>query len=233
MDLDAALDRLYGLGLDEFTTARNDLVAELKAAGRSEDAAVMQKIKKPPLSAWALNQVARRAPDDIATYLDALGSLEDASSPAELRAASDARKTAAARIHKTAGSVLSDAGHPTSGAVMQKIMGSLVATPSDEEAELLRKGRLTGEIAGGLDDIFGAVAFATDAEVADEDKTRALERAEQLDRIAGDAERAAHERAAELDAARSALARAERLAEAAWAKAEKARAAADAAKDDL
>lgn len=233
MDLETALDKLYELPLDEFTTARNELAAELKAAGRAEDATTLKKIKKPPLSAWALNQVARREPDDVGAYLDTLDSLEGASSSSELRAATEARKSAAARIHRAAGRVLADGGHPASGAVMQKIMASLVATPSEEEVELLRKGHLASDIAGGLDDIFGAVTFASDAEMADEDRVRATERAETLDRAAGDAERTAHERAVELDAARSALERAERLAEEAWAKAEAARGAADAAKDAL
>lgn len=233
MDLEAALDRLYGVPLNEFTATRDALVNELKAAGRDDDAMVMKKLKKPPLSAWALNQAARRSTDEVGAYLDALGALESASSPAELRTATEARKNAAARIHRSAGKILSEAGHPATGAVMQKIMSSLVATPSEQEAEALRTGRLTGDIAGGLDDIFGAVGFATDAEIADDDRARAIERAEALDRAAGEAERAARDRAAELDAARSALERAERAAEQAWAKADAARAAADAAKDEL
>lgn len=233
MDLESALDELYGLPLDQFTAARNRLAEELKAEGRKDDAASLKKLKKPPLSAWALNQVARREADEVKAYLDALDSLEAAESPTDLRTATEERKSAAKRIHKSAAEVLQDAGHPASGAVMQKIMASLVATPSDREAEELRKGRLSGDISGGLDDIFGANAFATDEEIADEDRSRALQHAETLDRAAGEAERVAHERAAELDAARGALERAERAAEEAWTKAEAARAAADAARDEL
>ncbi|HEV3472742.1 MAG TPA: hypothetical protein VG408_05995 [Actinomycetota bacterium] len=233
MDVDAALDELYGLPLDEFTAARDRLATELKAGGQPEDAAALKKLKKPPLSVWALNQVARRSPDDVAAYLDALDSLENASSAAELRAATDTRKQAAARLHKAAAAALKDGGHPASGNVMQKIMASLVATPSDDEAERFRKGRLTTDISGGLDDMFGAVTFATEEEIADDDRVRAIERAEALDRAAGDAERAAQAAATALEAARAALERAEREAEEALSKAEAARAAADAARNEL
>ena len=233
MNLDAALDRLYGVSLNEFTATRDELAGELKDAGHTDDAAIVKKLKKPPLSAWALNQVARSSPDEVGAYLDALDALEDASSPTELRSATEARKNAAARIHRFAGKLLTEAGHPASGVVMQKIMASLVATPSDEEATRLRRGRLRADIAGGLDDMFGAVTFATDEEIADDDRAHAIEKAEALDKAAGDAERVARERALELDAARAAVERAERAAEEAAAKAEAARTAADAAKSEL
>ena len=54
---DTDIDDLFTLPLEEFTAARNVLAASLKAAGRGEDAAAVKALTKPPLSAWAVNQL--------------------------------------------------------------------------------------------------------------------------------------------------------------------------------
>ncbi len=50
--LDADIDRLYQLPLDQFTSARNALA---RAAG--SDGSVVKRLAKPPLAAWAVNQL--------------------------------------------------------------------------------------------------------------------------------------------------------------------------------
>ena len=50
--LDVEIDRLYQLPLDEFTDARNALA---KAAGKN--GAKVRGLRKPPVAAWAINQV--------------------------------------------------------------------------------------------------------------------------------------------------------------------------------
>ena len=50
--LDSEIDRLYQLPLDEFTSARNALA---KTAG--PDAARIRALVKPPIAAWAVNQL--------------------------------------------------------------------------------------------------------------------------------------------------------------------------------
>ena len=50
--IDAAIDRLYQLPLDEFTAARNALAKELGKEG-----APVKTLAKPPAAAWAINQV--------------------------------------------------------------------------------------------------------------------------------------------------------------------------------
>ncbi|MEP6594233.1 MAG: hypothetical protein ABJC51_11100, partial [Acidobacteriota bacterium] len=50
--LDAEIDRLYQLPPEEFTAARNALA---KSAGT--EAAAIRQLAKPPLAAWAVNQV--------------------------------------------------------------------------------------------------------------------------------------------------------------------------------
>ena len=51
------IDALFQLPLTEYTAARNALVASLKAAGRAKDAVAVRDLPKPPLSAWAVNQL--------------------------------------------------------------------------------------------------------------------------------------------------------------------------------
>ena len=56
-DLDARIDKLFGLPLDGFIAARNALAAELKRERRAADAARVKGLTRPTLPAWALNQV--------------------------------------------------------------------------------------------------------------------------------------------------------------------------------
>ena len=51
------IDDLFKLPLAEFTAARNALAASLKKAGRADEAAAVKALSKPPLSAWAVNQL--------------------------------------------------------------------------------------------------------------------------------------------------------------------------------
>jgi hypothetical protein len=54
-----ARDRLYGVPPEDFTAARNDLVRELRSAGRRNDAASVQKLRRPSVAAWSVDQAAR------------------------------------------------------------------------------------------------------------------------------------------------------------------------------
>src|SRR6185503_4854884 len=56
-DLDKDLEALFRLQLAEFTGARNALAARLKKSGRGDDAARVKALAKPPISAWAVNQL--------------------------------------------------------------------------------------------------------------------------------------------------------------------------------
>jgi hypothetical protein len=50
--LDARIDQLYQLPLEEFTSARNALAKDAGA-----DAARVRALTKPPIAAWAVNQL--------------------------------------------------------------------------------------------------------------------------------------------------------------------------------
>ena len=60
MELDAEIDRLYGLPLDEFVRGRDELARRLGREGHRDEAARVKALRKPTVGAWALNQAVRR-----------------------------------------------------------------------------------------------------------------------------------------------------------------------------
>ncbi|AQZ61002.1 hypothetical protein BKM31_05450 [[Actinomadura] parvosata subsp. kistnae] len=70
MDLDEVADRLYALPPSDFTAART---AEARAAKQAGDARLSREIarlRKPTVSAWAVNRLAREHPAELAELLD-------------------------------------------------------------------------------------------------------------------------------------------------------------------
>jgi hypothetical protein len=62
---------LYGLPPEEFTSARNELARELKRGGKKEAAAEVAALRKPTRSVWAVNQIARRMPQETKALVKA------------------------------------------------------------------------------------------------------------------------------------------------------------------
>jgi len=138
--LDAEIEKLYQLPLEDFTAARNTL-----AKGAGKRAVEVRGLTKPPVTAWAVNQLywKRRK------LYDAL-----------IDAAQDARKAHAAVLAGRSGDVrgagkdhdervsealdatlelLRDAGHPATDASRQAIVTTLRALPADEPPGMLTK----------------------------------------------------------------------------------------------
>src|SRR5437763_1631733 len=74
---------LYEVAPSAFVEARNRLAADLKKAGRAAEAAAVKALAKPNASVWATNQLARRAPDELAGFLEAQDALERAQTTAK------------------------------------------------------------------------------------------------------------------------------------------------------
>lgn len=72
MDLTEAVETLYALAPDEFTASRTKLVAAARAANDRPLATAIGGLRKPSVPAWAVNQLARRRPGDLA-HLAELG----------------------------------------------------------------------------------------------------------------------------------------------------------------
>jgi hypothetical protein len=141
------VDRLYALPLDEFTRARNELAKEAK------DPAI-RSLRKPSVSAWAVNQLARRREVDVRRLLRAAEALEQAQRDALgggdqgafERARRDERE-AVRRLRAAAAELLRDAGHPASDATLERVAKTLhAAAASADGREQLRAGRLTDDL---------------------------------------------------------------------------------------
>jgi len=165
--LDSALQRLYGVPLDEFTATRNALAKELTGA----DASYVKALKKPNVAAWALNQLART--DDLTPLFDATDKLRRAQrrvmsggKPTELRAATDERNRVVNGLVKRGADILTEAGHAAAPSTLAAVNDSLIAVASDDEgAELLRTGRLERELhPQSIVDLGGLTLVETDDE---------------------------------------------------------------------
>ena len=150
MPAERDLDRLYGLPREEFTGARNALVRELLKAGRKEEAEEVRALKKPSVSAWAVNQLARQHPQEVAELVKAGDALRKAQRDvlagkkgADVREASRAQHELADELVDAAREILAGATQTTA----QRISGTLRAASTDPvAAKLLRKGRLSEDV---------------------------------------------------------------------------------------
>jgi hypothetical protein len=164
-DLEEELDRLYGLPLDEFTPARNDLARRLKRAGQADAAARIQALKKPSVPVWAANQLARRHADEVDALVQAGLRLREAQESAfrgeagreAVREATGAEREAARTLTRLGQELLEQQGRPATRAVIDRIGGLLrTAAITPAAGEALRAGRLTEEVeAGGFDALAG------------------------------------------------------------------------------
>src|SRR5918992_261439 len=146
-----ALDRLYGLPLDEFTAGRNELAKELRSRGEREAADEVRGLRKPSQAAWALNQVARGDPKAVRRLLDAGGALRGAQEAVmsgeggadDLRDAAEDERAAAEPLLAQAGRVLGKGGRGPSAQLLERVRETLHAAAGDEDvARRLQSGRL-------------------------------------------------------------------------------------------
>src|SRR6516164_2029776 len=87
--IENAIDALFALPLDEFTAARNTLAARLKKEGRPGDAERVKSLQKPPVSAWAVNQLYRQHREAFDRLLEAAREFRKAQARESLEARRD------------------------------------------------------------------------------------------------------------------------------------------------
>jgi hypothetical protein len=153
--LDRQLDRLYGVPLDGFTAARDELAAELRQQGDRDAAGEVKKLRKPSVAAWTVNQLARAHRREVDELLAVGKDLRAAQKKALGGGGAEAIRDVTVRRRRTvdklvdrAERVLEDSGHGTARATLDKVADTLTAATVDEEAaEAVRAGRLTRELA--------------------------------------------------------------------------------------
>lgn len=138
-DLDAQIDQLYQLPLDEFTAARNALA---KDAG--DRAAEVKKLEKPNLAAWTVNQLYwrdRKAYDAVTKAAEKMRAAYKqmlAGKATDVRGAEEIHQDALQEAKQAARRLLEAGGHPNPDVVMMPVAETLDALPGEEPP-----GRLT------------------------------------------------------------------------------------------
>jgi hypothetical protein len=156
-DLDAALAALYQLPLEQFVATRDQLARRLRAAGDRATARQVAGLRRPPVSAWAANQLAHAAPNAVAELLEAGAALRQAQQDAlagqpgaarRLRTATAHLRAAITRLSQRAETLLVRAGHAASDATLTRLAATLQAAATGDEATraALAQGRLPGDL---------------------------------------------------------------------------------------
>ncbi|HEY0876314.1 MAG TPA: hypothetical protein VGD94_22770 [Vicinamibacterales bacterium] len=157
MARESEIDELFQLPLGEFTAARNALA---KSAGK--DGAAIRALTKPPLAAWAVNQLYWKDPDTYEALIAAANEMRQAhkaviqGKAGDLRTAGREHDLAIDAALKSALAILEESGNPITDATRQGIVNTLRALPSDEPP-----GRLTRTLApGGFEMLAGITPAA-------------------------------------------------------------------------
>lgn len=226
-ELEAGIDELYAGSLDAFVRERDALAKARESMGDAAGAARVRALRKPVVSAWALNRLAREEPDavnDLAALGDRLRSAQRrAISGADvepLREAIEDRRRAVTSLARAASAILEATGigaAPHSG----DLTSTLEAAAADQEAAaLLLSGRVIKPLRPPSD--FGeqglrllqggrrAEPGAAASTAGEESGTRSVDheratRARELERELAAAERRERSAAAILDRARRRL----------------------------
>jgi hypothetical protein len=154
-ELEERVETLYGGDLDAFTKLRNDTAKELRKAGEGEAAALVAALRKPSVSAWAINRLARTARKEMDALLDSGHELREAQrgllGGGDQQRFAAARKRHASQVDKLvarAEKLLEEERGTASAAALDRIRATLeAASVSDEGRELLARGRLTEDVA--------------------------------------------------------------------------------------
>ena len=140
---------LYGLPLEEFTKERDALARELRQGGDKRAADEVKALRKPPVSAWMVNQLARRHPQELRALVKAGEGLRKAQrsavgggGPEALRDATRAHRHRLDELTSFARNELN-----ADGQTLQRAVQTLRSASIDKEAsKALLEGTLTEDV---------------------------------------------------------------------------------------
>ncbi len=122
MTFDDALALLFRAPHADFVTERKRLAAELKSSGDKDGAAKLGKLARPPISAWAVNQLWWQARAEFEALLATARKVREGDF-----AATGAHKAALAALRSRAVELLVGAGNAAAEATVRKVETSLSA----------------------------------------------------------------------------------------------------------
>ena len=150
--LEAEIDRLYALPLDEFVAQRGALAKRLRGEGEREAAERVKGLRKPTAGAWALNQAVRRRRSETSALLAAGERLRAAHEALisgggrdELREAMAEERSLSGTLADCAEAIASETGK-SGPALKERVRATLHAAALDPAVrEELEAGRLVRE----------------------------------------------------------------------------------------
>jgi hypothetical protein len=157
-----AVSALYRAPHESFVSERRRLARELKAEGDKSGAAQLAKLGRPPISAWAVNQLwwhAREAFDELFDTAAQLRSGKLTASPAH--------RKAIARLGVRAQQLLSEGGHSASDATLRRVTMTLSGLAAAGSFEPDTPGALTNDRDPPGFEAFG-IASSSDEPVGNE-----------------------------------------------------------------
>lgn len=153
-ETDDDIGPLFSVRPADFVGERNATVKKLKAAGRRDDAATVEKLPRPTLSVWAVNQIARQEPALVRRLADATAGLQGgnrgvASSYAEVLAA---HRDVLKALRLKAEELLNGSGFRPAPDLLTRVVHDLRAGISSPESRpLIESGRLVRDVADDSD----------------------------------------------------------------------------------
>jgi hypothetical protein len=149
MTVEEVAAELYAVPPAQFTARRDERARAVRAAGTRDVAAAITALRRPTLSAWLVNALVRRRPDEVATLLD-LGQRMRAATVAgdpALRALGEQRRAAVGALVAAATQIAGADGVDLSPAVEHEVTATLeAATASPDAARAVASGRLVRPI---------------------------------------------------------------------------------------
>ncbi|MEU9601579.1 hypothetical protein AB0E06_32825 [Streptomyces sp. NPDC048109] len=144
--VEEVLDGLYTTSPSAFVARREERAAAARTAGRKEDARRIHAARRPTLSAWAANLLARARPEETRRFLELGQALRQAHrtlDPAGLKELSAQRRRIVAALSRQAAQLAGEAGHRLSQAAQREVESTLRAVLADPDAaDAWAQGRL-------------------------------------------------------------------------------------------
>jgi hypothetical protein len=136
---------LYGLPLDEFVRSRNELAGELKRKDKKAEAEEVEALRKPTVSTWMVNQLARRHPQEVKALVSAGDELRKAQRAAVAGRGPESMRNASREHRDRLDELTSIARHELGAneATVQRVAQTLRGASVDKEAS---KGLLAGTL---------------------------------------------------------------------------------------
>jgi hypothetical protein len=149
-DLAQVSGELYALSPDDFRAARDERAGQARAAGDKDLARAITALRRPAVSAWLVNLLAREAPGQMNELLALGGSLRDAQQALagdRLRELSAQRRQLVAAMVTEAKQIAARAGRPVSLQVEREVEATLQAALADPDAAAaVRAGELASPL---------------------------------------------------------------------------------------